>query len=70
MASRDVRVRVRPGVVRGRRGEPAVRAVVRVAAEQPQLKYPYTYLPRDLEALAGVKSLGASSPKTILVCPR
>lgn len=51
MASRDVRVRVRPSVVRVRISEPALRTVVRVAAENPQLKYPYAYLPRDWQAL-------------------
>ena len=50
MASRDVRVRVRPGVVRVRISETAIRAVVRVAAENPQLTYPYAYLQRFLEA--------------------
>ena len=44
MASRDVRVRVRPTVVRVRISESAVRTVVRVAAENPQLSYPYAYL--------------------------
>ena len=51
MASRDVRVRFRPTVVRVRVSEPAIRAVVRVAAENPQLKYPCAYLPRDWQAL-------------------
>ena len=51
MASRDVRPRVRPSVVRVRISEPALRAVVGVAAENPQLKYPYAYLPRDWQAL-------------------
>ena len=46
MASRDVRVRVRPGVVRVRISETAIRAV-RVAAENPQLTYPCAYLPRE-----------------------
>ena len=44
MASRDVRVRVRPTVVRVRISETAIRVVVRVAAENPQLSYPYAYL--------------------------
>ena len=47
MASRDVRVRVRPTVVRVRISESAIRTVVRVAAENPQLSYPYAYLRRD-----------------------
>ena len=43
MASRDVRVRVRPSVVRVRISETAVRTVVRVTAEQPQLYDPYAH---------------------------
>ncbi len=43
MASRDVRVRVRPSVVRVRISETAIRAVVRITAEQPQLSYQFAY---------------------------
>ena len=44
-SSRDVRVRVRPGVVRVRVSEPAIRTVVRVTAAKPQLSFPFAYLP-------------------------
>lgn len=37
MASRDVRVRVRPVVVRVRISETAIRAVIRITAPQDQL---------------------------------
>lgn len=42
-SSRDVRVRVRPTVVRVRTSETAIRAVVRVAAHVPQLYSPFAY---------------------------
>ena len=44
MASRDVRVRVRPDVVRGRARKTAPRTVVRVAAPHPQLNSQYAHL--------------------------
>ena len=44
MASRDVRVRVRPDVVRVRVRKTAKRTVVRVAAPTPQLTSQYAYL--------------------------
>ena len=44
MASRDVRVRVRPDVVRVRARKTAPRTVVRVAAPHPQLTSQYAYL--------------------------
>ena len=44
MASRDVRVRVRPDVVRVRVRKTAIRTVVRVAAPHPQLTSQYAYL--------------------------
>ena len=73
MASRDVRVRVRPSVVRVRVSEPAIRAVVRVAAENPQLKYPYAYLPKvyrlfelSLEAPSGINRLGYRTPRRFI----
>ena len=76
MASRDVRVRVRPSVVRVRISEPALRTVVRVAAENPQLKYPYAYLPRDWQALFflisqrhicfGLNRLGHRAPRRFI----
>ena len=76
MASRDVRVRVRPTVVRVRVSEPAIRTVVGVAAENPQLKYPYAYLPKgcrlfelSLEALSGLNRLGYRTPRRFIVIP-
>ena len=63
MASRDVRVRVRPGVVRVRISETAIRAVVRVAAENPQLTYPCAYLPREFrEGFCSAKIVGGIEP--------
>lgn len=59
MASRDVRVRVRPTVVRVRISEPAVRTVVRVAAENPQLSYPYAYLREIPQAFLCLVFFGA-----------
>ena len=44
MASRDVRVRVRPDVVRVRARKTAPRTVVRVAAPHPQLISLYAHL--------------------------
>ena len=44
MASRDVRVRVRPDVVRVRARKTAMRTVVRVAAPHPQLISLYAHL--------------------------
>ena len=44
MASRDVRVRVRPDVVRVRVRKTAIRTVVRVAAPIPQLTSQYAHL--------------------------
>lgn len=64
MASRDVRVRVRPSVVRVRISETAVRTVVRVTAEQPQLLYQYAYHRRKMDLFVcfkcGIRSAASS----------
>lgn len=61
-SSRDVRVRVRPTVVRVRTSETAIRAVVRVAAHVPQLYFPFAYpahgLGRGFLFLLGVLGVG------------
>ena len=68
MASRDVRVRVRPRVVRVRISETAIRTVVRVTAKQPQLHYQFAHHWRKWIfvsiAVSGVRGSYPQTPQT------
>ena len=67
MASRDVRVRIRPSVVRVRISETAIRTVVRGTAKQPQLHYQFAHHWRkwifESFAVFGVRGIDPRTPQ-------